>query len=362
MKKKLIFMIVCFLLNVCIVSASEYKCGYTSSVTLEKDWLNKTDNFSFKINYDEKSIDYGNWLSGALDSEMDNEKYSLNNLFDRLNDKDCPESVYVCKYESLSPGIMGAPPQKSIHYALVFDENLFADLDSLIMPQTVFNHTIDSSIKTENCFLADYSQSGSDPDTVSKTTIFKCEKYNKLLDLIENRYTEYTSCKKSKKTKCTVEDDNGNQVTKSIALVAKEHSVAVEEIKSYCKSVIANQNYRDSCMTNCLSLESDLETYLLNKSIGEDKCALTVSIITFISNILKWAKYIAPILVIILSILDFIKAIAAQNDDDMKKAQGKFVKRLIVAALLFLLPLIINFMLKTFGLYNSACDISNLFS
>ena len=115
-------------------------------------------------------------------------------------------------------------------------------------------------------------------------------------------------------------------------------------------------------MTNCLSLESDLETYLLNKSIGEDKCALTVSIITFISNILKWAKYIAPILVIILSILDFIKAIAAQNDDDMKKAQGKFVKRLIVAALLFLLPLIINFMLKTFGLYNSACDISNLFS
>ena len=49
-------------------------------------------------------------------------------------------------------------------------------------------------------------------------------------------------------------------------------------------------------------------------------------------------------------------------DDDMKKAQGKFVKRLMVAALLFLLPLIINFMLKTFGLYSSECDISDLFS
>ena len=79
-------------------------------------------------------------------------------------------------------------------------------------------------------------------------------------------------------------------------------------------------------------------------------------------NVLKWAKYIAPALVIILSMLDFIKAIASQSDDEMKKAQGKFVKRLIVAALLFLLPFIINFMLKTFGIYNSKRDVNNLFS
>ena len=44
----------------------------------------------------------------------------------------------------------------------------------------------------------------------------------------------------------------------------------------------------------------------------------------------------------------------------MKKAQGKFIKRLIVAALLFLLPLIINFVLQTFGFYNSGCDITDL--
>ena len=49
-----------------------------------------------------------------------------------------------------------------------------------------------------------------------------------------------------------------------------------------------------------------------------------------------------------------------KNDDDMKKAQSKFVKRLIVAALLFLLPLIINFVLQTFGFYNSGCDITDL--
>ena len=67
------------------------------------------------------------------------------------------------------------------------------------------------------------------------------------------------------------------------------------------------------------------------------------------------------VLVTILSMLDFIKAIASQSDDEMKKAQGKFVKRLIVAALLFLLPFIINFVLKTFGFYNSKCDITDLF-
>ena len=90
-------------------------------------------------------------------------------------------------------------------------------------------------------------------------------------------------------------------------------------------------------------------------SIDQDK-------IDAVNNVLKWAKYIAPALIIVFTMLDFIKAIASQNDDDMQKAQSKFVKRLIVAAILFLLPLIINFILQTFGFYSEKCDITDLFS
>ena len=136
---------------------------------------------------------------------------------------------------------------------------------------------------------------------------------------------------------------------------------------SFCKSTLANMDYTEgTCVSQCI--EGNHELAVMETSAGmrspveKIKCNIGETVLTMVYNILKWFKYIAPAIVIILSILDFIKAIAAQSDDDMKKAQGKFVKRLIVAALLFLLPLIINFMLKTFGMYSEQCDITDLFS
>ena len=70
---------------------------------------------------------------------------------------------------------------------------------------------------------------------------------------------------------------------------------------------------------------------------------------------------LAPVLVIILGILDFVKALAAQDDDAMKKAQGKFVKRLIAAVVLFLLPLIIDYVLSVFNLVDDTCSINTIF-
>ena len=143
-----------------------------------------------------------------------------------------------------------------------------------------------------------------------------------------------------------------------------------EQLKTYCTSVLRNYDYnefQESCINDCLTLKHDLNELRkgtdLYESYGDvsDSCSIGSSIISMVYNVLKWAKYILPAIIIILTMLDFIKAIAAQNDDDMKKAQGKFVKRLIVAALFFLLPLIINFVLQTFGFYDQNCDITALF-
>ena len=59
------------------------------------------------------------------------------------------------------------------------------------------------------------------------------------------------------------------------------------------------------------------------------------------------------ILLIVLSIMDFIKAVASDSEDEMKKVSAKFVKRLIVAALIFLIPLILEFLLGIFGIGTS---------
>ena len=161
-------------------------------------------------------------------------------------------------------------------------------------------------------------------------------------------------------------DDNSCKIPIINKLNKKEN-----DLKAICKSMFENYDYNDNqgeCLDTCLSLKNKIneyrqgtDLYIDYTNVG-DSCEIAENIIAMVYNVLKWAKYIAPALVIILSMLDFIKAIASQSDDEMKKAQGKFVKRLIVAALLFLLPFIINFMLKTFGMYNSKCDVNNLFS
>ena len=137
-------------------------------------------------------------------------------------------------------------------------------------------------------------------------------------------------------------------------------------VKQMCNSVMQTHNYTTSiCLKKCLNMAEDIHE--IKKSNGIDvadssyDCVLSAQIIAFIYNILKWVKYIAPVLVIILGILDFVKALAAQDDDAMKKAQGKFVKRLIAAVLLFLLPLIIDYVLSVFHLVNDSCNINEIF-
>ena len=97
-------------------------------------------------------------------------------------------------------------------------------------------------------------------------------------------------------------------------------------------------------------------------AVKDDKiiCGFSEKLIIYIANIVKWAKYIVPVIVIVLGILDFIKAIAADKEDEMKKAQGKFIKRLIAAALIFIIPFIIEFVLNKMGFDANGCGIIDL--
>ena len=77
----------------------------------------------------------------------------------------------------------------------------------------------------------------------------------------------------------------------------------------------------------------DCETLL-----GED-------LIKKINSYLNIIKIAVPIIVIGLGIADFTKAIFA-GEEDMKKAQKQFIKRLIIAILIFLTPTLVNLLLS----------------
>ena len=60
----------------------------------------------------------------------------------------------------------------------------------------------------------------------------------------------------------------------------------------------------------------------------------------FIGNILKVAFIAIPILLIVMGSIDFMKAVVAGKEDDIKKCQSTFIKRILAAVIVFLVPLI----------------------
>lgn len=68
------------------------------------------------------------------------------------------------------------------------------------------------------------------------------------------------------------------------------------------------------------------------------------SIISFLINLLKIAT---PIILVFVSVISLIKAVAASKEDDIKKAQGKLVKRIIAAVLVFFVIQITQFIIIT---------------
>ncbi len=69
-----------------------------------------------------------------------------------------------------------------------------------------------------------------------------------------------------------------------------------------------------------------------------------------IQKLLNIIKIIAPILLIVFGILDFGKAFLSSDADALKHAQGLFVKRVILAVAVFLMPIIVNLLISWLGM------------
>ena len=63
-------------------------------------------------------------------------------------------------------------------------------------------------------------------------------------------------------------------------------------------------------------------------------------------TILNYIKVIGPILVVLLSAIDFVKAVFSSDDKAIKEAQSKLIIRLIAAIALFLVPTLIQVLLS----------------
>ncbi len=68
-----------------------------------------------------------------------------------------------------------------------------------------------------------------------------------------------------------------------------------------------------------------------------------VSLANIIHYVYLGIQVIIPILLIIFGMIDLGKAIAAQKEDEIKKAQSGFLKKLILAVIVFLVFTVVEF-------------------
>lgn len=85
---------------------------------------------------------------------------------------------------------------------------------------------------------------------------------------------------------------------------------------------------------------------------GDESCnsILGSEMSEIINNIFKTIQYAGPVLVIVLTALDMLKAVTSGEQDQMKKATNKFTKRLIAAMLLFFVPLLCSLVFDIVGI------------
>lgn len=84
-----------------------------------------------------------------------------------------------------------------------------------------------------------------------------------------------------------------------------------------------------------------------------------------ISNtIINIMQIAVPVILVLMGTVDLVKAISSQKDDDIKKAQGVFIKRLIMGALVYFVVVIVKLLISVIGNNNGIwgcveCFVSN---
>lgn len=87
--------------------------------------------------------------------------------------------------------------------------------------------------------------------------------------------------------------------------------------------------------------------------LNNDACGLlggeNSATVKFIKKIYGFVKILIPILIILLSVVDFIKVVGTGKDDDMKKTLNKFTKRIIIAIVFVIVPYLIEIIISISG-------------
>lgn len=152
------------------------------------------------------------------------------------------------------------------------------------------------------------------------------------------------------KMECVKNDNTKENIVFSIPIDAKVYHPENDSANSNNQSSDSStSNGGTSSNNNSSSNNSDdLDCTGLLGNPEEDG-----TVANFLKKTLRFVQFCGPILVIVMTILESVKAVASGDKDELTKMLKKTSKRIIYAVLLFIFPLILNIILKWTNVYGT---------
>lgn len=86
------------------------------------------------------------------------------------------------------------------------------------------------------------------------------------------------------------------------------------------------------------------------KNDEEDKVVTNGETIKIVRRIYHIIKILIPVLIILLSVIDFLKVVIVDDEKNYKSAWDKFIKRLMIGVIFFIVPILVSFILNYSGI------------
>lgn len=349
MKKRIFSFLMFFIAMFCLsnVEVNAIVCNYGERTGDDPStWSKKV---VFEVN------SWNEVFINAQESPLLSDTYDLEKVTGELYDYKGKNSIlgvddnlylYVSLYpnETVYNNIKGACP-KIIKYRYTREDTILAANDKHI---AFYNDDLDNP-EVEYKWWKNLKED----QTSEGVLIEESQKDIKTDDLVDN-YNCVTYSSSIQEIKKVVENSDSKSCDNN-----PEFNYRYQELSQICESYRSTALYATddgdkivakSCQKACTRLRDDIAGICNAAPEGGYCGSLGNKIVNWIFRIVRIVRYAVPVLLIILSILDYIKALAADDENEMKKVTGRFVRRLIAAALIFIIPFILDFVLRIFNI------------
>ena len=131
----------------------------------------------------------------------------------------------------------------------------------------------------------------------------------------------------------------------NIEAKTSNRNIGLNEVSKYVQieANTTNQTNNVATINNNFNKSQNCNSLLGNPSDSKTGAWLLV-------KLLNYLRVIGPLAVIVLSGIEFTKTIVTSDDENMKKAQNHLITRLVLVAVLFLVPTFTKLLLQVFNI------------